>query len=70
MVKKKNTKDYIRKKYLKIRTIKSPKKLNFKNIFSLIRKNFSNKRIIIAAYYPYNYEVNVLPFVKLANMKN
>ena len=46
-----------KKKYLKV------KKFNFKLIFNLIKKHFYNKKIIIAAYYPSNYEVNIINFL-------
>ena len=53
-----------KKKYLKI------KKFNFNLIFSLIRKHFHKKKIIIAGYYPSNYEVNILKFLGEASKKN
>ena len=53
-----------KKKYLKI------KKFNFNLIFNLIKKNFSNKKITIAGYYPANYEVNILNFLEKASKKN
>jgi len=46
------------------------KKFNFNLIFSLIRKHFHKKKIIIAGYYPSNYEVNVLQFLEQASKKN
>ena len=57
-----SSKASLRKKYiLKRRKIAQRKKIdfNFNLIFSLIKKHFKNK-IIIAGYYPANYEVNVL----------
>ena len=45
------------------------KKFNFNLIFKLIRKNFSKKKIVIAGYYPSNYEVNILNFLREANKK-
>ncbi len=53
-----------KKMYLKVR------KFNFYLIFKLIKKNFRNKKIIIGGYYPSNYEVNVLEFLKEASKKN
>ena len=50
-----------KKKYLKV------KKFNFNLIFKLIRKNFHKKKIIIAGYYPSNYEVNILNFLEEAS---
>jgi len=45
------------------------KKFNFNLIFKLIKKNFSKKKVIIAGYYPSNYEVNILNFLQRAQMK-
>jgi len=53
-----------KKKYSKI------KKFNFNLIFGLIRKHFHKKKIIIAGYYPSNYEVNILKFLEEASKKN
>ena len=52
-----------KKKYLK------PEKFNFNLIFKLIKKHFHKKRIIIAGYYPSNYEVNILNFLNEASKK-
>ena len=52
-----------KKKYLKA------KKFNFILIFKLIRKHFSKNKIIIAGYYPSNYEVDILNFLKKASKK-
>ena len=52
-----------KKKYLTI------KKFNFNLIFRLIKKHFHKRKIIIAGYYPYNYEVNILKFLKEASKK-
>ena len=53
-----------KKKYLKV------KKFDFKIIFKLIKKNFTGKKIIIAGYYPSNYEVDIIRFLKKAHEKN
>ena len=45
------------------------KKFNFNLIFGLIRKHFKKSKIIIAGYYPSNYEVNILNFLQNANKK-
>ena len=45
------------------------KKFNFNLIFGLIRKHFKKSKIIIAGYYPSNYEVNILQFLKKASEK-
>ena len=47
----------------------SVKKFNFNLIFKLIRKHFPKKKIIIAGYYPSNYEVNILKFLQNATTK-
>ena len=47
----------------------SVKKFNFNLIFKLIRKHFPRKKIIIAGYYPSNYEVNILKFLQNATTK-
>ena len=52
-----------RKKYL------STTKFNFKLIFNLIKKHFQGKKIVIAGYYPCNYEVNILKFLEEASKK-
>ena len=52
-----------KKKYL------TTKKFNFDLIFKLIRKHFSKKKIIIAGYYPSNYEVNILSFLEEVSKK-
>ena len=53
-----------KKKHLKV------KKFNFSLIFNLIKKNFLNKKIVIAGYYPSYYEVNILDFLEQASNKN
>ena len=53
-----------KKYYLKV------KKINFNLIFRLIKKNFSNKKINIACYYPSNYEVDTLGFIEQASKRN
>jgi len=62
---------YLRKKFLAQRKKKYLKeeKYNFNLIFSLIKKHFYDKKIVIAGYYPANYEVNILNFLKLASKK-
>jgi len=64
-------KAYLRKKFLlhrKKKYIKS-EKFDFELIFQLIKKYFYKKKIIIAGYYPANYEVNILNFLKEASKK-
>ena len=64
-------KNYLRKKFISLRKKKYSKvgKFNFNLIFKLIDKNFFNKKIIIAGYYPTNYEVNILSFIKKAHKR-
>ena len=50
-----------KKKYL------TANKFNFNLIFSLINKHFNRKKIIIAGYYPSNYEVDILNFLEKAS---
>ena len=52
-----------KKRYLTV------KKFNFDLIFKLIKKHFYKKKIIIAGYYPSNYEVDILNFLKKASKK-
>ena len=65
-------KTYLRKKFLLLRkkNYSKVKKFNFSLIFKLIKKNFFNRKINIAAYYPSNYEVNILNFIQQASEKN
>ena len=53
-----------KKKYLTVN------KFNFNLIFQLIKKHLKKKKITIAAYYPTNYEVNILRFIEIASKKN
>ena len=53
-----------KKKYLTVN------KFNFNLIFQLIKKHLKKKKITIAAYYPTNYEVNILRFIEEASKKN
>ena len=64
-------KAYLRSKSLLKRKKKysKTKKFNFNLIFSLIRKHFHKKKIIIAGYYPSNYEVDTLNFLKEASKR-
>ena len=65
-------KSFLRNKFLlerKNNKFLASKKFNFKLIFNLIRKQFHNKKIIIAGYYPSNNEVNILNFLKEASEK-
>tara|TARA_B100000886_G_scaffold36643_1_gene22816 strand:+ start:1205 stop:1756 length:552 start_codon:yes stop_codon:yes gene_type:complete len=60
-------KSKLRKKYLKIRKenyFEIDKKF-FSPLFKLIKKNIKRKSIIIALYYPSNFELNVLKVLEL-----
>ena len=52
-----------KKKYLRA------EKFSFDLIFKLIKKHFNTKKIIIAGYYPSNYEVDTLNFLKEASKR-
>lgn len=58
-------KTFIRKKLIlkRKRLFSNNIKFSFNPLYNLIKKNF-NKKIIIAGYYPANFEVNVLKFLK------
>ena len=45
------------------------KEIKILPLLKLIKKHFHNKKIIIAAYYPSNYEVNILNFLVKASKK-
>tara|TARA_B100000579_G_scaffold240220_1_gene196976 strand:- start:536 stop:1096 length:561 start_codon:yes stop_codon:yes gene_type:complete len=45
------------------------KKFNFNLIFNLIKKKYGKKKITIAAYFPANYEVDILKFIEQASKK-
>ena len=64
-------KSYLRSKSLLQRKKKylTVNKFNFNLIFSLINKHFNKKKIIIAGYYPSNYEVDILNFLYKASKK-
>ena len=64
-------KSYLRKISLLKRKKKyiNAKKFNFNLIFKLIKKFYFNKKIIIAGYYPSNYEVDILSFLKEASKR-
>ena len=68
----KHDKSYLRSKSLLQRKKKylTANKFNFNLIFSLINKHFNRKKIIIAGYYPSNYEVDILNFLYKASKKN
>ena len=64
-------KSQIRRKFL----LKRKKLFNnkiifpFNNIYKLIKKNFKNKKISLAGYYPINFEVEVLDFLSYLSNK-
>ena len=67
----KNYKSYLRNRFLIQRKKKylNSKKFNFSLIFKLVKKHFKNKKIIIGAYYPSYYEVDILKFFEEASKK-
>ena len=67
----KQDKIFLRKKFLLLRKKKylKVKKFNFNLIFELIKKIFFNKKIVIAGYYPSNYEVDIINFLEAATKK-
>tara|TARA_Y100000590_G_scaffold275516_1_gene309354 strand:+ start:976 stop:1548 length:573 start_codon:yes stop_codon:yes gene_type:complete len=67
----KNDKLSIRRKFILKRKKKylTSKGFNFNQIFKLINKHFKNKKIVIAGYYPSNFEVNILSFLEEASKK-
>ena len=64
-------KSFLRLKFIKKRRKLYSKKIffPFNKLFFLVKKNFSNKKISIAGYYPSNFEVNILDFLYQANKK-
>ena len=64
-------KNYLRKKFLLQRKKKhySSEKFNFGLIFNLLKKHFSKKKITIGAYFPSDYEVDILKFIEKAAKK-
>ena len=64
-------KTYLRRKSLTQRKKKhlTANKFNFNLIFKIIKKHFLKKKIIIAGYYPSNYEVDILNFLEQASEK-
>ena len=67
----KYSKSFLRKRSLSIRRKKfsTIKKINFHLIFNLIKKYFNKKKIIIAGYYPSNFELDIMNFLKEAYSK-
>ena len=67
----KKSKSLLRNKYILKRKKKyhTVKKFNFRSIFNLIRNRFKKKNIVIAGYYPSNYEANIIDFLKQASKK-
>ena len=62
----KYSKSSLRKRSLLLRKKKSSKikKINFNVIFNLIKKHFKKKKIVIAGYYPADYELDIKIFLK------
>ncbi len=66
------SKSFLRNRYILKRKNRQKlvKKFNFNLLFTLIKKHFNKKKIIIAGYYPSSYEVNILKFLEEASKKN
>ena len=67
----KNDKVFLRKLFLSKRKKNyfTSNRFNFNLVFQLIKKHFKERRIIIAGYYPSDYEVNILEFLEKAQKK-
>ena len=67
----KHDKSYLRNRFIIERKKRylNAKKFNFSSIFKIIKKHFKNKKIIIGAYYPSYYEVNILKLFEEASKK-
>ena len=65
-------KSYLRKKFLLKRKKNSSLvgKFNFDLLFGIIKKHFLKKKVVIAGYYPSNYEVDIMKFLEKALNKN
>ena len=68
---------YVSKSNLRLKFISKRKNFYLKNsrfpfdkIFKLIKRNYSQKKISIAGYYPSDYEVNALDFFIELNKLN
>ena len=61
----------LRKKYLIIRKKKyfETNENFFKPILSIFKKKFTNKKVFLSIYYPSNYEVNILNFLNILDLK-
>ena len=68
----KNNKSSLRKKFLLERKKKFSlvDKFNFNLLFNVIKKHFFKKKLVIAGYYPSNYEVDIIEFLEKALKKN
>ena len=68
----KNDKFSLRKKFLLERKKKFSLvgKFNFNLLFNVIKRHFFKKKIVIAGYYPSNYEVDIIEFLEKALKKN
>ena len=65
-------KDQLRKKYLKIRKNKYFEVKNdyFKPLFLFLKKKFKKRKIYLSFYYPTNYEVNIIKFLRIIEKNN
>ena len=64
-------KSYLRNKFIfqRKKNYFNKKKFNFNLIYKIIKKHFNKKKIVIAGYYPSNYEVDILNFLEDASKK-
>ena len=66
----KYSKSSLRKRSLLLRkkNFSKVKKVNFKIIFNLIKKHLKKKKIVIAGYYPADYELDIKKFYQFVNL--
>ncbi len=67
-----NLKKSIRNKFIKKRRAKNTKKIKFRfsELFRFIKHKFNKRKIIIGGYYPSDFEVNIMSFLKEASDKD
>ena len=64
-------KNFLRKKYIinRKKNYLKKRRFNFNLVIKLIKRHFSNKKVVIAGYYPSNYEVDILSFLSELSKK-
>tara|TARA_B100000287_G_scaffold422144_1_gene463683 strand:- start:297 stop:866 length:570 start_codon:yes stop_codon:yes gene_type:complete len=62
----------LRNKFIKKRRLENTKKIkfHFSELFKFIKYRFDRKKIIIGGYYPSDFEVNIMSFLKDASNKD